>query len=123
MSRYIDKDELLSSFKNSYLAACKWEEEAKDEEIKTRANSAVATFIECYMRVKEMPTDDVKEVRHEKWIKIRSRIFICSYCKRVVYLDGINVTDKVTDKNETKLLRELYPYCHCGAKMDKETEE
>ena len=68
-----------------------------------------------YEDIAERP-EDVQKVKHGKWIKVRYRTFICSCCKRSVYLDGLNVTDK----NETILLRELYPYCHCGAKMDLE---
>lgn len=65
-------------------------------------------------QIDRIPAADVAEVRRGEWIKIRYRTFICSHCKRSVYLDGLNVTDE----NETKLLRELYPYCHCGARNE-----
>lgn len=73
-------------------------------------------FREIQKIIDDVPTADVEEVKHGYWIKIRYQVYECSCCKRSVYLEGLNVTDE----NETKLLRELYPYCHCGAKMDKE---
>lgn len=69
--------------------------------------------------IDDMPTVEADPIRHGKWIKIRYRTFLCSCCKRSVYLDGLNVTDQ----NENKLLRELYPYCHCGAKMEGKENE
>jgi len=63
---------------------------------------------------KQISTTDVEEVRHGKWIKMRYQVYECSCCKRSVYLEGLNVADE----NETELLRELYPYCHCGTRMD-----
>lgn len=98
MGKYIDVEEFICSLDGS---------ECLDTE---------RDYEEIERRLEEFEAADVEEVRHGKWIKIRYRTFICSCCKRSVYLDGLNVTDK----NETKLLRELYPYCHCGAKMDGE---
>lgn len=66
------------------------------------------TEINVYDKVETEP------IRHGRWIKMRYRVYQCSCCKRAVFLEGLNVTDE----NETKLLRELFPYCHCGAKMD-----
>lgn len=118
MSRYIDADKLLSSFKKSYLAACKWEEEAKDEETKTRANAAVATFTECYLRTKDMPTADVEEVRHGKdlyyTVYDTHCEFKCSVCNAWIAIVEGGTLDAARDFN----------YCPaCGAKMDKEEEE
>lgn len=71
---------------------------------------------DMFQLVRKAPAADVEPVRHGKWIKKRrgtkspegyyywntplTRIFVCSECGR----------------QENK--RE--PYCHCGAKMDKE---
>lgn len=68
--------------------------------------------------VDSIPSEDVEEVKHGKWIKKRHQIYECSRCKRSIYLEGLNVTDE----NEAKLLRKLYPYCHCGAIMDLGSE-
>lgn len=65
--------------------------------------------------INETHTTDVQEVQHAHWDKLRYQMYECSRCKRSVYLEGLNVTDE----NEAKLLREIYPYCHCGAKMDE----
>lgn len=100
MRSYKDADKLLSSLENSYFAACKWEEEAKDEEIKTRANSAKVTFLECYLRTKEMPDADVEEVRHGEWLENGAN-YKCSRCG--------NTEPYYTDS-----------YCRvCGAKMER----
>lgn len=78
-----------------------------------RKNISIDEFIDS------IPSEDAEEIKHGKWIKKRYQIYECSHCKRSVYLEGLNVTDE----NEAKLLKELYPYCNCGAKMNKETKE
>ena len=56
---------------------------------------------------------DVVEVRHGKWILIRrqaaSAIFKCSECGREEVFDSFHRLENT-------------PYCHCGARMDKEDE-
>lgn len=59
--------------------------------------------------------EDVAPVVHGRWEKIRSgeltSAFRCSVCGRRVSAPG--------DKEETLFyLKERYPYCNCGAKMD-----
>ena len=64
---------------------------------------------------------DVAEVRHAKWELIGTEkfmgggyisIFRCSLCGREVEFCHKNDSDKYEYANT------LYPYCHCGAKMD-----
>lgn len=76
------------------------------------ASHAFKLMIEKFQ---SLPPADVAPVVHAKWIKLRHQMYTCSRCKRSIYLEGLNVTDE----NETSLLRELYPYCNCGAKMDE----
>ena len=57
--------------------------------------------------VDRIPTADVQEVRHGKWIPSVFGTIICSECKERFSLFG-SVTEK-------------FYYCpNCGAKMDKE---
>lgn len=70
--------------------------------------------------INAIPTADVEEVRHEKWIfggqkKTKSGYrftYHCSRCFRLVRRD----LDEAP-------INEIYPYCHCGARMDKEKEK
>jgi len=65
--------------------------------------------------INKIPTADVEEVKHARWImdgqmKIKSGYrftYHCSLCFRLVRrdLDDAPIND-------------IYPYCHCGAKMD-----
>ncbi len=57
-----------------------------------------------------VPAADVQEVRHGKWILVsknkKQELWQCDTCERLVIVEcGDNVN-------------EIYPYCHCGAKMD-----
>lgn len=56
-------------------------------------------------------------MRYGKWVLLRSgdwtSVYGCSVCKRRVTV-GCD-KDKALDRVKT-----LYPYCHCGAKMDLE---
>lgn len=72
---------------------------------------------------------DVAPVVHGKWIKgrtkekvdwlgVRCKVanYSCSICGRMINdidVDGKGLVDTLED----------YPYCHCGAKMDKEGQE
>lgn len=54
---------------------------------------------------------DVVPVRHGTWLPIVSynNTYKCSECGRLL----VNITDGL------KMVAKNYPYCHCGAKMDK----
>lgn len=76
----------------------------------------------CSAEVKEIPTADVVEVRHGVWIEDYTRQFFdesyetgyhCSRCNRTVA-----VAHELYDTKGRGLLHNLFPYCHCGAKMD-----
>lgn len=55
---------------------------------------------------------DVVPVRHGTWLPIVSynNTYKCSECGRLL----VDITDGL------KMVAKNYPYCHCGAKMDKE---
>lgn len=58
-----------------------------------------------------VPTADVEEVRHAKWIykghhEMMGHVFQCSVCERWRFA------------NSTEHVIAEYPYCHCGAKME-----
>lgn len=60
-----------------------------------------------------LPSADVAPVRHGRWILVRpgewSAALQCSECGRRIVVDPKNGD-----------LEKDYPFCHCGAKMDKE---
>lgn len=64
----------------------------------------------------KLPTADVAPVVHGRWCvsKIRSieTVFHCSECKRTVTIGNDFFGEA------PKSVSAVYPYCHCGAKMD-----
>ena len=68
--------------------------------------------------IDDIPPADVAPVRHGHWIdktEDTRREYVCSECGRSVFLHFSHAI-----KEEPALLKVMYPYCHCGAKMDKE---
>lgn len=67
--------------------------------------------------INRAPAVDAEPVRHGKWIvqkvDANQTKFYCSECERCV-LCGNDYFMK-----PTKHIAYFYPYCHCGAKMDK----
>lgn len=66
-----------------------------------------------------VPTADVQKVRHGKWIKKRTNVYFCSMCGR---LEGKEL-ECVVPEVQDKMVYVIYPYCHCGAKMDGKTND
>ena len=62
--------------------------------------------------IAQAPAEDVVPVRHGTWLPIVSynNTYKCSECGRLL----VDITDGL------KMVAKNYPYCHCGAKMDKE---
>lgn len=67
------------------------------------------------------PCDDVEPVRHGKWNIRRPRrsalCLVCSVCGRKVDNSDLRL---LLELGEYGAACHLYPYCHCGAKMDLE---
>ena len=72
MPRYIDADAYILEINDRIKEAHKWGNDAiirNDEEIKLRAEQAIATFCEASLTAKKMPTADVQPVVHGKWVE------------------------------------------------------
>lgn len=71
--------------------------------------------------IKGLPAADVEPVRHGNWNIWRPRrsalCLVCSACGRKVDNDNLGI---LLEFGEYGVVRRLYPYCHCGAKMDLE---
>lgn len=73
----------------------------------------IAATVDQY--ITEAPAADVAPVRHGRWVSLRkgdwTSVYECSECKRkeTVGCDRSKADEQV---------KRLYPYCHCGAKMD-----
>ena len=62
-----------------------------------------------------IPAAEVELVVHGRWVLLRqggcTSLYACSACQRKITLSG--------DLNTREpRLKKLYPYCHCGARMD-----
>lgn len=73
--------------------------------------------------VNGLPAADVEPVRHGNWNIQRSRkltlCLVCSVCGRKVDNGDLGL---LLELGEYGVARHLYPYCHCGAKMDLEDD-
>ena len=71
--------------------------------------------------LRDLPAADVEPVRHGNWNIRRPRrsalCLVCLVCGRKVDTDAIGI---LLEAGEYGVVRRLYPYCHCGAKMDLE---
>lgn len=69
--------------------------------------------------LRDLPAADVEPVRHGNWNIRRPRrsalCLVCSACGRKVDNDDLGL---LLELGEYEVARHLYPYCHCGAKMD-----
>lgn len=71
-----------------------------------------------FEHLSDIPTIEAEPIRHGKWIAKKtsgvSTLFICSNCQREV-----EVTNDYFGK-PTEHIAAIYPYCHCGSKMNTE---
>lgn len=104
--RLINLDDYIESINESIKEAYKWYDECRTDEVKIRAEQAIATFCEASLRAKKMPIVEAEPVRHGHWEVVdetEPRRYGCSECKRLSY--------------------SMDNHCSgCGAKMD-EVEE
>ena len=61
--------------------------------------------------IARFPVADVEEVKHGTWLQnpYHNYFFSCSLCGRVVEARTF----------DSKEVSKSYPYCHCGAEMDR----
>lgn len=108
MSRYIDADKLIKEINERITAAIEWGKNAETDDIKVRAEQAIATFCEASLTAKKISTADVRENVKGEWEEYRdwkhgSFKHRCSEC---------GYHDNERDDLGT------YNYCpHCGADM------
>lgn len=105
--RLIDADALKESLKQSKEACNTWYDNC-DSDMKPRVEQALITFMECIIRVNNMPT--VEERKKGKWIAKTDIVsyWACSECLAVAMRDDYG-QQVLTD------------YCSCcGARMEKQ---
>ena len=73
--------------------------------------------------ISDLPTDDVAEVRHGKWIdryseKYDNHLYECSECRKKALYDARG--DELGNVKITQVLSPVCPWC--GAKMDEKEE-
>ena len=66
---YISREAAIDALKDMYEAAEKWGYEAIDDEIKTRAESCMASLIEMKLRIEKLPSAQPEIIRCKdcKW--------------------------------------------------------
>ena len=109
MSRLIDADAFIDEINKRIKEAHKWYDATQSDEVKVRAEQAIATFCEASLTAKRMPT--VKERKTGKWIVSDDKYWhTCPFCNADIDVSmgtGIFVNnDEVSHMN----------YCpHCGS--------
>jgi len=108
MPKYIDKDNLLQLFRDSYCG-CKAEIAKGRNELDT----AFTGYNSCMSLAENMPTTDVQEVKHAKWVHY-GEYCQCSNCEHVsddIYYEG---------DMDSGYYIVLPHYCsNCGCKMEE----
>ena len=97
MAKYIDADKINAELMDEYHGMI------SDESMK---------IYKIMQMLDNAPIADVEEVRHGKWIykghhEMMWHAFQCSVCERWMFTNSLN-----------NIVGE-YPYCHCGAKMER----
>lgn len=114
--RLIDADEFIKEMNNRCEEAIKWGINAiadHNEEIKIRAEQAVATFCEASLTAKKLPTIDAEPVRHGHFI----------FTHKPNIYGGITIKCSECGYEGVIAHIEDHHYCWvCGAKMDMEEE-
>ena len=101
MSRYIDKEKLERFFNRYEWGTC-------DE--RWMPESEFGKFVDA------IPTADVAEVKHGKWLISEYDYYDCSVCGES-YFNGCDSTSEA--KRRLEIHQDVYDYCpYCGAKMD-----
>lgn len=93
----------------------------KDHCDKERANEHFIFGIESVLEyVQNLPAADVAPVVHGRWKLLHkgdwTSVFVCSVCGR-----RETITESESYNSRIKMPRK-YPYCHCGARMDGDSD-
>ena len=125
--RLIDGDAFVASINESIAEAHKWGASAQTDEIRIRAEQAIATFCEASLRSKQMPTIDAVPVVHGVWITKEymygdpdvglEAMWIDRLAEATDYYAGCSVCGKNAgyDGEGNLILSDFCP--SCGAKM------
>lgn len=118
MSDYTSREAFIADCEGRYCTPCK--EQGKDV---NGVRCRVCWVDDMLSEVLDAPAADVEPVRHGNWNIQRSRkltlCLVCSVCGRKVDNGDLGL---LLELGEYGVARHLYPYCHCGAKMDLEDD-
>lgn len=89
--------------------------------VRTAGYKARERVFEAKEAVHRLPVADVAPVVHGRWELLCkgdwASVFVCSVCGR-----RERITESESYNSQLKMPRE-YPYCHCGARMDGDSDE
>lgn len=99
MSDYIERQAVIDAVHEEFDGCTVWDESGE------RTADEVESIIDRVLSA------DVAPVVHGRWLPIVSynNTYKCSECGRLL----VDITDGL------KMVAKHYPYCHCGAKMDR----
>lgn len=87
---------------------------------KLKQASGAEAYNEFLLLVNGAPVADVAPVVHGRWKLLHkggwTSVFVCSVCGR-----RETITESESYNSQHKMPKE-YPYCHCGARMDGDSD-
>lgn len=106
MTEYIEREAAIDAIMKVYVRTAGY---------KTRER-----VFEAEEAVHRLPVADVAPVVHGRWKLLRkgdwTSVFVCSVCGR-----RETIAESESYNSQLKMPRE-YPYCHCGARMDGDSD-
>lgn len=116
MNDYISRENLINDIENVL-----WDWDTVD------GITATTVLKQTITDIRNQPAADVTEIKHGKWVMVEpefdigsSAIYECSLCGRKIGCDKYP-TKRIpnSDYPVAVSVEELFPYCHCGAKMQE----
>lgn len=116
MSDYISRENLINDIENVL-----WDWNTLD------GITATTVLKQTITDIKNQPKANVQEIKYGKWVRVEKDIkndtygiYECSLCGRKISCDRYP-TKRVPglDWPVAVTVEELFPYCHCGAKMQE----
>lgn len=106
MAEYIEREAAIDAIMKVY--------------VRTAGYKARERVFEAKEAVHRLPATDVAPVVHGRWKLLhkgdRTSVFVCSVCGR-----RETITESESYNSRIKMPRK-YPYCHCGARMDGDSD-
>lgn len=128
---YIDRDAFIKQQRELYCKDCTRRMGVKNGKLKEIYKIGEAPCKSCELNdaldsLDDYPEADVAPIVHAHWILIckgKNENTFRNYTFRYMYkCSDCGRFERIYTEEPIQKISDFYPYCHCGAKMDKEME-